>query len=62
MNYIIQSIKGKSADYLAGFLQGVYTFAWMKDGIYYVGTTGTIYADVQTTIENEIDMKLGRVK
>jgi len=27
--------------YLEGVLCGLEAFAWMKDGVYYVGTTGT---------------------
>jgi hypothetical protein len=31
-------------DYLRGMLDGMWRFAWWKDGEVYVGTTGTTYA------------------
>jgi len=33
--------------YRTGFLDGLETFAWMKDGVMYVGTTGTKLADAK---------------
>lgn len=29
-----------SINYVIGFLDGIWAYAYMKDGIYYVGTTG----------------------
>lgn len=39
--------------YRKGFLDGVYNFAWMKDGTTYVGTTGGMYADVARNPDKE---------
>lgn len=31
--------------YLVGFQEGLFEYAWMKDGVYYVGTTGKTYRE-----------------
>lgn len=56
--YIRELCKAKSPDYLEGFLEGVWAFAHWKDGIQYVGTTGTMFSEVQQVlfkIKNGID-------
>ena len=45
-NYIDQLLEGRSDDYIEGFKQGVTAFAWWKDGVQEVGTTGTRLKDV----------------
>lgn len=32
---------GELTEYEQGFLAGIRLYAWMKDGTYYVGTTGS---------------------
>lgn len=33
------------SDYERGYIDGLVQYAWMKDGVYYVGTTGRILGD-----------------
>ena len=39
--------------YFDGVKEGVWRFAWMKDGVYYVGTTGTTLKDALESIDKE---------
>jgi hypothetical protein len=48
----IEKTKGKAAlkifkdiAFKAGVKDALYKYAWMKDGVYYVGTSGTTYKD-----------------
>jgi hypothetical protein len=36
-----------------GMHSGVYMYAWMKDGVYYVGTTGRTLKEANAEIEKE---------
>ena len=40
-------------DYYDGLRDGVYRFAWMKDGTYYVGTCGTTLKKAYEQIDKE---------
>jgi hypothetical protein len=42
---------GKLSDYQQGYIAGLRAFAWMRDGVLYVGTTGTTLAKA---IENRL--------
>jgi len=57
-NFIKDLCKNKSLDWLDGFAKGVWAFAHWKDGVQYVGTTGTllkdIIADIQTIAKERI--------
>ena len=55
---IEEQIEGKALDYIQGFLDGVRTFAWWKDGKQYVGTTGMQFLDVLNTVEKELDKRI----
>ena len=39
--------------YYEGLREGVWRFAWMKDGVYYVGTTGKTLKQALADIETE---------
>lgn len=45
--------------YFTGVKDGIWKYAWMKDGVYYVGTTGKTlkeaYADIDTELQQELD-------
>ncbi len=45
-NFLKDMCKGKSAEWLDGFIKGAWAFAHWKDGEQYVGTTGTTYKEV----------------
>lgn len=45
-----------------GMINGVYLYAWMKDGTYYVGTTGRTFEEAKKEIENERVYKLSSLK
>jgi len=40
--------------YLEGMKAGIWRFAYMKDGVYYVGTTGRIYKEEIKRIDEEM--------
>ena len=40
-------IAGLKKDFLRGYLQALYDYAYMKDGIYYVGSCGTTLKQAQ---------------
>ena len=43
-------------DYQRGVIDGMYRYAWMKDGVYYVGTTGTtLDAAIERVLAEEIE-------
>ena len=48
--------------YYDGMYQGIYLYAWMKDGTYYVGTTGRTFEEAKKEIENERVYKLSSLK
>lgn len=50
---IKEQLKGKSPDYIEGFMSGVKLFAHWKDGIEYVGSCGKTYQSVLKEI-NEL--------
>lgn len=39
--------------YLRGAEDALYTFAWMKDGVFYVGTTGTTLKSAKRELREE---------
>ena len=41
-----------NAAYEKGFLDGIKTYSWMKDGIFYVGTTGKTLRDAEKDINS----------
>ena len=41
MNYFEEMYGKRSPDFIKGMLAGLEAFAWIKDGIYYVGNCGT---------------------
>ena len=43
----------KILSFYAGVKAGLYRFAWMKDGVMYVGTTGTTYKQAITEVDAE---------
>ena len=48
--FIRDLCKEKSVDWLDGFIKGVWAFAHWKDGSQYVGTTGTLFNEVEQVI------------
>jgi hypothetical protein len=44
-------IDGKLSDYQQGYIAGLSAFAWWKDGVQYVGTTGVTLAQA---VENRL--------
>ena len=40
--------------YYRGLLEGLWRYAWMKDGVYYVGTTGRTLKEAQAQVELEM--------
>ncbi len=40
-------------DYYNGILEGLHRYAWMKDGIYYVGSCGRTLKNAQADVESE---------
>lgn len=68
MNYT-RFDKEKRLAYLEGLLDGIYTFAWMKDGVMYVGTCGTRYKEYvkpyteeKERLEKELEMEEQKVE
>ena len=47
--------------YYDGLKEGVYLYAYMKDGVYYVGTTGKTLKSAYADIEEERGQALLRV-
>lgn len=41
----------RSQDYLEGFKEGIKMYAWWKDGVQYIGTTGTTLKEALKEIE-----------
>ena len=39
--------------YYAGMVEGIYRYAWWKDGKQYVGTTGKTFTEAMLEIERE---------
>jgi len=46
--------------YFQGLREGVRRFAWMKDGVYYVGTTGQTLKEALAEIDEEEQRSLDR--
>jgi hypothetical protein len=46
--------------YFQGLREGVQRYAWMKDGVYYVGTTGRTLKEALTEIDREEQQSLDR--
>jgi hypothetical protein len=44
----------ESKAYYKGLKEGVWRFAWMKDGVYYVGTTGKTLKEALMDIDKEM--------
>ena len=42
--------EAKRNAYRIGYMDGLEAYAWMKDGVMYVGTTGTIFADAKAKL------------
>ena len=40
-------------EYYDGVLEGLFRYAWMKDGVYYVGSCGSTLKEAQSDVENE---------
>jgi hypothetical protein len=40
-------------EYYDGVLEGLYRYAWMKDGVYYVGSCGQTLKEAQADVEKE---------
>jgi hypothetical protein len=49
--YPLDSNQKKS--YFEGLREGVWRYAWMKDGVYYVGTTGKTLKEALADIAKE---------
>ena len=41
---------------------GIWQYAWMKDGVYYVGTTGKTLQDAYKDVEAELQEQLDKLK
>ena len=46
--------------YYQGVLEGLWRYAWMKDGTYYVGTTGKTLKSAQAMVEQELEKELAK--
>ena len=40
--------------YYEGLKEGIWRFAWMKDGVYYVGTTGKTLKEALAEVDAEM--------
>lgn len=40
-------------EYYDGILEGLFRYAWMKDGVYYVGSCGSTLKSAQANVEAE---------
>jgi hypothetical protein len=41
--------------YYQGLKEGIWRFAWMKDGVYYVGTTGRTLKEALADVDREAE-------
>jgi hypothetical protein len=48
--------------YYQGVLDGLWRYAWMKDGTYYVGTTGKTLREAKDDVEKEFEKELAKLK
>ena len=55
------SIRETEAFY-QGIKEGLWRYAWMKDGIYYVGTTGRTLKEAQAQIDLEMQAAVEALK
>lgn len=49
--FLSQSEEIRKLAYKRGFLNGIEAYAWMKDGVYYVGSTGKTLREAQDEVE-----------
>ena len=50
---------GVVSEYKRGFIDGITCFAWWKDGIEYVGTTGMTLKQAKETVDNLMEQYHG---
>lgn len=48
--------------YFTGVKDGIWKYAWMKDGVYYVGTTGKTLKEAYAEIDAELMKELDKLK
>jgi hypothetical protein len=48
--------------YYKGVLEGLWRFAWMRDGVYYVGTTGRTLKEAQAQVDLEMQKAVDALK
>ena len=51
MDLIEADLMDKDEKFIRGYLRGIEAFAFQKNGIYYVGTTGTTLKSVRAEIK-----------
>lgn len=62
--WIIEGIEDKAtakrviSSYYEGVLYGQWQYSWMKDGVTYVGTTGTLKKDADERVSKEREKAL----
>jgi hypothetical protein len=44
--------------YYEGLSVGIWRYAWMKDGVYYVGTTGKTLKEANSELKHELEIAL----
>ena len=44
--------------YYKGVKEGLWRYAWMKDGVYYVGTTGKTLKKALADVDAELEVEL----
>ena len=52
MGIIADECRGKSDNFIDGYLRGLWSFAWWKDGVQYCGTSGTTLKEAQAEAES----------
>lgn len=60
MTGLIGTTKEEINAYYDGLREGVYMYAYMKDGTYYVGTTGKTLKQAYADVEEERNLALTR--
>ena len=48
--------------YWLGVLNGMWQFAWWKDGVQYVGTSGATYEGMVTSCTRELEAELAKLR
>lgn len=56
----MKSVEEKRA-YALGIINGIWSYAWQRDGITYVGNNGYLYSDAVTAIKNSFTNQTGEV-